>query len=112
MDDDYLQLMKLKLVTQVTGALHEAQKLQLQYWPLIVLPHVKKTTFKFSFDNKELIFLIEDTHGRKPKDLRKRLKILVKMTKDLLGEEYTVKVLNKTNAKAKRTSGKKRSNKR
>lgn len=90
-DEDLAQLMQLKALTQRTGILHDAQVLQLKMWPL-VLTHAVESEFTFKFVDKEVIFNITKTQGKKPKDLSKRLKLLSKFTKNLLGKEYAVTI--------------------
>lgn len=102
--DSFKTIMLLRDLLARTGGLHQIQVNQLQYYPLIVLPHATKASFGFDFEKKEIIFFIKETKGPAPKDLDKRLDLLVKFTKTLLGEEYRVRVLIKGKDQ---TSGKK-----
>lgn len=121
MDPDLEQLLMLKDLTAKTGVLHEAQCLQLRYWPL-VLTHATKANVYYSYKDKEVIFDLIETTGKPHKDLAKRLKLLAKFTKELLGDEYSVAVelkgkrLNsfkgKPNGKEKGSSNRKASRKR
>ncbi len=90
-DNDYEQLLLLKGMTAVTGILHEAQVMQLKYWPLM-LTHAIKADFSYNFDNKEVIFNLAETEGRTPKDFKKKLGLLAKYTKTLLGDDYRIAV--------------------
>jgi len=86
---DWGQLLLLRNITCRTGALHEAQVVQLKYYPLITT-HATKASFSYNFDDKILIYNLLETKGRKPKDFKKNLKDLTTFTHNLLGEEYTV----------------------
>lgn len=88
-DDDFEQLLLLRDVTARTGILHEAQILQLKYYPLITT-HAINSEIKFDFEGSKIIFNLTQTKGIKPKDFEKRLTILSRYTKQLLGEEYRV----------------------
>lgn len=97
------QLMALRAVTQTTGVLHEAQVLQLRYWPRIALPH--STSCEIAYFQKEkdevtgaltqrptIEFRVVLGKAKPPKDLKKRLAGLSRSVKDLLGPDFTVRV--------------------
>jgi hypothetical protein len=90
-DDDLEQLMLLRDLTNRTGVLIEAQCLQLKYYPLI-MTHAIESSFEFDFDKSKIIFNLTKTKGKEPRNIKKRLDVLAKCTKMLLGDEYTVVV--------------------
>lgn len=91
LNDTYQQVLLLKDITRKTGCLHDTQILQMKIWPL-VLTHATKTAFSFNSNKKIVIYNLREFKGKKPKDFNKRLSLLRKYTKDLLGEEYQVKI--------------------
>lgn len=91
MGNDLEQLMLLKQMTAMTGLLHDAQSLQLKYYPLI-LTHCIKCEFVFNFDNKSLSYKLLKFNGNPPKDIKKRFNLLKSWVKTLLGDEYIVTI--------------------
>ncbi len=91
MDGDLEQLMVLREMTRTTGILHEAQVLQLKYYPLI-LTHATRSEFHYDFENAIVIFNLKETKGSKPKQWTKRMETLAEYTQTLLGKEYTIQV--------------------
>jgi hypothetical protein len=89
MASEFEQLQLLKEWTKLYGALHDSQVEQLKYWPL-TLTHAVKAEILFNFEARTVIYNIEKTKGKKPKDLPKRLKILEFYTRWLLGEDYNI----------------------
>lgn len=49
------QLMLLKMMTQKTGAIHEAQALQLKIWPMLI-EGVESSSAKVDSENKKVVF--------------------------------------------------------
>jgi hypothetical protein len=100
--DMWDQLMALRAITQTTGILHEAQIIQLRYWPRIAIPH--SISCEVAYFQKEINEEGEVTQvptiefrpvlskAKPPKDLKKRLAGLNRSVKDLLGPNFTVKV--------------------
>ena len=62
------QLALLKIATMHTGAIHEAQALQLKMWPLLI-PSVTKAEARVDTDKKMVTFLCKSK--MKDKDMRK-----------------------------------------
>lgn len=91
MDEKLEQLLLLKNLTKKTGMLHEAQLAQLKAWPL-ALTHAYKCQIVFDYESKNLTYILSELNGRKPKDFLKRMAMLSKWTKQLLGDEYLVTV--------------------
>jgi hypothetical protein len=83
------QLMTLKDLTSRTGALYEAQVLQLKMWPQVLL-FANTAEFVFNFEDKTLVFKLSDLVSPRPKHWNKRVKLLQSWSKQLLGEEYQV----------------------
>lgn len=94
--DAWGQLMVLRGVTQTTGVLHEAQIVQLRYWPRIAAPH--STSCDIAWSPKDgrkrqcVEFRMKVGAGRPPKDFKARLQGLDRSVKALLGPDTTVRV--------------------
>jgi hypothetical protein len=102
MDQDLEQLMLLRETFKRTGLLHEAQVLQLKYAPLI-MTHATKAEFSLDFENKTLIYKLLEYKGKRPIDLDKRCELLVRYTKQLLGDDFVVFVkMNKVKKNVRR----------
>jgi hypothetical protein len=88
------QLMLLRDLTEKSGALHEAQVLQLKLWPLTVFDtYANGSEFQFSWEKHEIDFYLTTSSKHKPpKDMDSRLKILDTEVKNLLGDSYLVRV--------------------
>lgn len=86
-------LYKLREFTRTTGGLHELQVMQLKCWPLVIT-NATDSTCEFGYDTKTVIFKLSKLKGKKPKDFKKRLKMLAKATQELLGGEYEVLILS------------------
>lgn len=89
------QLQELKALTARTGALHEAQVLQMKIWPLLLFgDHAKvKTevvvgkTVKYSVTSSKVDPKVE------PTDRNRYAGVLSNWTKELLGDSYRVSVI-------------------
>lgn len=100
--DRWEQLMVLRAMTETTGVLHEAQILQLRYWPLAAFPHVSSVTIAYdtgrNHDGEDsgkrvMEFRVKvDPKKRAPKNIKKRFEVLDQSVKDLLGPTWTVRV--------------------
>lgn len=86
------QLLMLRDLTARTGALHEAQVLQLKWWPLTLFTHSKKCEAQVNVEGKEVTYVIVQTKGKPPKDIKKRYEALNEWTKWLLGNEWVVRI--------------------
>jgi hypothetical protein len=100
-------LLGLRALTETTGVLHEAQKLQLQMWGPMLLPHAADIEVgvqlpwteneglptQLEHDVRIIEFRVIETTGRAPKNLQKRLKTLDEWVKRLLGSRFAVRVL-------------------
>ena len=89
--NDLEQLMSLKQITNMTGALHETQVLQLKYYPLI-LTHCVKCEINFLFEDKLVVYKLLKFQGPEPKDIKRRFNLLNQWVKTLLGDEYNVAI--------------------
>lgn len=90
------QLALLREQTKRTGLMHEAQVLQLKYWPLVVGPD--KVAVQLSWDTETMLVtyvldlsICEDKDGLSPQ-ARENLENWVK---ELLGKDWAVKVTYK-----------------
>lgn len=104
MSDPMEQLLLLRGMTKATGALHEAQVLQLKMYPLVMLSNSVSSEFTFDWEKRTVEFAIK-TKGKQDKDFDKRMEYLDKSVKMLLGDEYLVTV--KLNDKLKFTGARK-----
>ena len=90
--DGWAQLTTLrKLVTEPADALHEAQVLQLRYWPFVAAPHIKR--HETSWDVRKKLVTVKADAGEKckaPKDLGQRMRALLRSVQDMLGETWQV----------------------
>lgn len=86
------QLILLRNITATMGVLHEAQVLQLKWWPLTLFTHARKCEERINIERKEIDFVILQTKGQPPKDIKKRYEAIVEWTKWLLGSEWTVRI--------------------
>lgn len=91
------QLQMLKEQTRLTGALHEAQVLQLKNWPLVVFQDASGSEFTWDPDKKYVAFVVK-IPPRCPSRLRseawwkKRVGALNQWVQELLGDEWYIKV--------------------
>lgn len=102
------QLQMLREMTRLTGALHEAQVLQLKMWPLVLFQWVSPTgvEFTWSADQKVVAYTLAVMPGRKvnEKQLQERTAVLNGWLHELLGDEWRVEVTTKGKT-AKATHG-------
>lgn len=91
------QLMLLKSVTLRTGAIHEAQVLQLKAWPLL-MDGVLKSVARVDVDNKRVVFNMTTTDLFNNSELSKKMLAEIdRWTKILLWDE--TRVMFKSNKK-------------
>lgn len=83
--------MLLKATTIRTGAIHEAQVLQLKIWPRLN-PMISKSEARVDVENKTVTFVCESGSLRPKKSDRVFFENLEKWVKDLLWDETTVTV--------------------
>lgn len=86
------QLKELRVVTGQIGVLHEAQKLQLQYWPYVAAPHATHYETHCNLKDKEIHFILKVKKKKAPKDYKDRLVALDRSVKDMLGKDWLVTV--------------------
>ncbi len=100
-------LLGLRALTETTGVLHDAQKLQLQMWGPLLLPHATEIEVgvqlpwteneglptQVDHDVRIVEFRVIGTVGKTPKNLAIRLEKLNEWVKRLLGARFTVRVL-------------------
>lgn len=90
------QLQMLKEQTRLTGALHEAQVLQLKMWPLVVFQNAISSEFTWDPDKKVVAFKLDlPTSGPigKPEWWQERTDGLNGWVQTLLGDEWCITVL-------------------
>ena len=104
-----------RMVTEPMNALHQAQIIQLKFWPFIAAPHIKK--HETSWDMEKKLIEIRAVSGKdKPlKNLSSRMAALLRSVQDMLGELWQViffvdeKVIFDSRKKTNGTNKKKRS---
>lgn len=85
--------MTLREMTRTTGILHEAQVLQLKYWPLLAATHAKTAVPQVDVTKKICDFQIRLNKDIKPPaDYDARLQKLDEAVKWLLGGDWTVRI--------------------
>jgi hypothetical protein len=91
------QLQLLKAVTIRTGAIHDAQALQLKMWPTLI-PGVYKSEARVNVDKKIVTFVCESNSLRATKRSKLLYANIAKWTQNILWNE--TKVIIKINDKA------------
>lgn len=86
------QIGTLKALTANTGALHEAQALQLKTWPLMIIPDSTKAEAEFDYKGKSVVYKVKRSKKSKIKDIDLRAKALTQYTRTLLGDEYNIEI--------------------
>jgi hypothetical protein len=87
------QLQMLKAQTRMTGALHEAQVLQLKMWPMVVFDVALSTSFTWDPDEKVVAFKVDMPKGKKTLTWWKpRVEALNSWVQELLGEDWMILV--------------------
>jgi hypothetical protein len=95
------QLAALRMVTSMTGAVHDAQLEQLKYWIHIVFPHAEKygnLEVSVPDDDGESEHLVRYNlilgKNKAPKNFKALLTALSNSIHDLLGDEWLVQIMN------------------
>lgn len=88
-------LMQLRALTGMTGQIYSAQVKQLEYWPLLAVPHAKRSEVTFETneeggDRRVYVAFTVDSRKKAPKNVQRRLKILEKNIQWLLGNSWKV----------------------
>ncbi len=86
------QLRLLQEVTKTTGVLHEAQRIQLDYWIRVVLDKAKNHTLILDLTGPHKSITFDVVTKGKQKDLESRLRPLDEWVKWLLGDHIAVRV--------------------
>lgn len=89
------QIEMLKELTRTTGALHEAQVLNLKLWPLCVFDMASTSEFTWDPELKSVTFTMSmPKKAKTPKlsVLKERVTILNKWVQALLGDEWMIHV--------------------
>jgi hypothetical protein len=89
------QLMTLKELTKETGALHEAQVKQLQFWSISIIENARTfPEIKFSHQFKEIDFNFKKLKINKSKELESKFNYFVSLVQWLLGDDYIIRLKN------------------
>jgi len=86
------QLMLLKATTIRTGAIHEAQALQLKVWPRMN-KSIDKSEAQVSVDNRQVIFICESKSMRPTKAHKLFFENLENWVRTMLWDDTYVKVI-------------------
>jgi hypothetical protein len=92
-DNTLEQLMLLRGMTQTTGALHDAQVLQLKYWPKLVAGDCALESRVDTFKKVVIYAFKTSLFKRLPKNFDVACHNLSKWTQVLLGSEWSVNVV-------------------
>lgn len=87
-------LARLRHLTRMTGAIHEAQLLQLKMWPKLLFPCDSHTIAHDS--EQRLLTVTMQLSGDLPEDTKQRIENFEKWCWDLLGPEWAVVLLYRT----------------
>jgi hypothetical protein len=80
------QLARLRLMTQMTGGIHEAQLHQLKLWPLVLFPC---ETHQLGHDSEtRIVTCVIVPSGELPEDMEKRFKTFETWVHELLGDDW------------------------
>ena len=93
--DPWGQVLLLKKITDMTGALHEAQVQQLKIWPLLAVPNALTSKFAWDFDLKEIYFTVTISPRMRwlsEEDTMFRLRGLDRSVKHMLGDMWRISV--------------------
>ncbi len=93
--DRYTELLKLRIITERSGILHDAQVLQLKMWPWVLFD-ISEVSIIPDDRKRSLYFDIKFTKNV-PSDLRKRADILSNWVWDLLGPQFRIQIRNARN---------------
>jgi hypothetical protein len=93
LDNAVEQLMLLKTLFESTGALHEAQVLQLEGWAKVAYP-AKSVELRLDIPSKVCEFHLKLKPKSKVKSMAKKRAWMLSGIKWLLGEQWTIKVYN------------------
>jgi hypothetical protein len=91
------QLQLLKAVTIRTGAIHDAQALQLKMWPTLI-PGVTSSEARVDVENKKVLFVCKSNALRPTKKTALLYKNIAKWVQNILWNETQVVI--KINGKA------------
>jgi len=100
--NDYTsQLLRLRALTNTTGALHEAQALQLRLWPFTIDSELDKAEAKVDIEGRRIKWTWEAKHSSRWKPDKQylfRLQELKKSVQLMLGDtwSFTIKMNGRT----------------
>lgn len=93
MENPALQLAMLRRITEMTGALHEAQILQLKMWPLYAFPECMSCEFTWDVVTKTVNYRLKMKPGtRFNKDREKAGLELESSIRQLLGDSWSISI--------------------
>lgn len=95
--DNMTELLKLRIVTERSGILHDAQVLQLKYWPYVLFD-IKEHSIIPDDRKRTLCFNLVFSKGV-PKDVKNRAEVLQGWVWSILGKQFAIKLRNGRNNK-------------
>lgn len=87
------QLGQLKLLTMRLGVLHEAQIKQLKIWPRVFFQNSNKSQFSVDIEKKSIVFDVWQNSSKDNALEKKAPEILDQNTKELLGDDWSVRIV-------------------
>lgn len=87
------QLGQLKLLTMRLGVLHEAQIKQLKIWPRVFFQNSNKSQFSVDIEKKSIVFDVWQNSSKENALEKKAPEILDQNTKELLGDDWSVRIV-------------------
>lgn len=82
----------LRQLTESTGVLHEAQVLQLKYWPWILFTHISNSVAEVDLERRCVGFRLTIGDEEPPQDLNKRYRVMDEWVKTLLGDRWYIRI--------------------
>lgn len=86
------KLALLRTLTETTGVLHEAQVLQLKYWPWILFTHIADSVAEVDLERRTVNFRLTIGDDDPPQDLDKRYRVMDEWVKSLLGDRWYIRI--------------------
>lgn len=91
-DNDMLeQLMRLRHLTELTGALHEAQLLQFKMWTAVLFNKESTVEIKNQSKNKQISYIVRGEVD----NLKDKARAICDWTRKIVGNEWEVEVKQK-----------------
>ncbi len=86
--EQYEQLMRLRQLTELTGAVHEAQLYQLRMWNILLFTKESKVEVHNQAKNKSILFRVNGTVD----NIDQKAANVISWTRNLLGNDWDIAV--------------------